>query len=99
MDEEIERLVVSVRADTRAFAGDVAAMRAELDGPFAAGLERAGRHWSAALSVPFNEVNSALRICAAWRCRCCPKLRRRQSGPGSIVWAAAVEAAGVPPGC
>lgn len=42
MDEEIERLVVSVRADTRAFAGDVAAMRAELDGPFAQGLERAG---------------------------------------------------------
>jgi hypothetical protein len=42
MDEEIERLVVSVRADTRAFAGDVAAMRAELDGPFADGLERAG---------------------------------------------------------
>lgn len=42
MDEEIERLVVSVRADTRAFAGDVAAMRGELEGPFAAGLERAG---------------------------------------------------------
>jgi hypothetical protein len=43
MDEEIERLVVSVRADTRGFANDVGAMRAELDGPFAAGLERAGR--------------------------------------------------------
>jgi hypothetical protein len=42
MDEEIDRLVVSVRADTRAFAQDVAAMRAELDGPFADGLERAG---------------------------------------------------------
>jgi hypothetical protein len=42
MDEEIERLIVSVRADTRAFASDVATMRAELDGPFAAGLERAG---------------------------------------------------------
>jgi hypothetical protein len=42
MDEEIERLVVSVRADTRAFAADVAEMRAELDGPFAQGLERAG---------------------------------------------------------
>ena len=42
MDEEIDRLVVSVRADTRAFASDVAAMRAELDGPFASGLERAG---------------------------------------------------------
>ncbi len=43
MDEEIERLVVSVRADTQGFARDVAAMRSELDGPFAAGLERAGR--------------------------------------------------------
>lgn len=43
MDEEIERLVVSVRADTRGFAADVGAMRAELDGPFSAGLERAGR--------------------------------------------------------
>jgi hypothetical protein len=42
MDEEIDRLVVSVRADTRVFAQDVAAMRAELDGPFANGLERAG---------------------------------------------------------
>jgi hypothetical protein len=42
MDEEIERLVVSVRADTHAFASDLAAMRAELEGPFAAGLEHAG---------------------------------------------------------
>lgn len=43
MDEEIERLVVSVRADTQGFARDVAAMRAEMDGPFSAGIERAGR--------------------------------------------------------
>lgn len=43
MDEEIERLVVSVRADTRAFAGDVAAMRAELEGPLGAGIDKAGR--------------------------------------------------------
>lgn len=43
MDEEIERLVVSVRADTQAFDKDVATMRASLDGPFAAGAERAGR--------------------------------------------------------
>ena len=43
MDEEIERLVVSVRADTQGFARDVATMRAEMDGPFAAGMERAGR--------------------------------------------------------
>lgn len=43
MDEEIERLVVSVRADTQGFARDVATMRSELDGPFAAGMDRAGR--------------------------------------------------------
>lgn len=43
MDEEIERLVVSVRADTRAFAGDVAQMRAGLEGPLATGADRAGR--------------------------------------------------------
>lgn len=43
MDEEIERLVVSVRADTRGFASDVATMRGELDGPLASGVDRAGR--------------------------------------------------------
>ena len=43
MDEEIERLVVSVRADTGAFARDVAAMRGELEGPLVTGAGRAGR--------------------------------------------------------
>ena len=42
MDEEIERLMVSVRADTAGFAKDVADMKGQLDGPFAKGLERAG---------------------------------------------------------
>lgn len=50
MDEEIERLVVSVRADTSAFARDVAEMRAALDGPLAAGAERAGRMLESALA-------------------------------------------------
>jgi phage-related minor tail protein len=49
MDEEIERLIVSVRADTQIFARDVAAMRAELDGPFAAGAAQAGRALESAL--------------------------------------------------
>jgi hypothetical protein len=49
MDEEIERLIVSVRADTGAFARDVAVMRGELDGPFADGLERAGARLENAL--------------------------------------------------
>ena len=43
IDEEIERLVISVRADTTAFARDVAAMRSELEGPLATGAGRAGR--------------------------------------------------------
>jgi hypothetical protein len=43
MDEEIERLVVAVRADTQGFARDVAEMRAGLEGPMEAGAERAGR--------------------------------------------------------
>lgn len=50
MDEEIERLVVSVRADTAAFAGDVAEMRGQIEGPLAAGVERAGRSIENALS-------------------------------------------------
>jgi len=49
MDEEIERLIVSVRADTQSFARDVASMRAELDGPFAAGVAQAGRALEGAL--------------------------------------------------
>ncbi|RJT24559.1 tail tape measure protein [Chakrabartia godavariana] len=43
MDEEIERLVVAVRADTQGFARDVAEMRGTLTGPFGDGVERAGR--------------------------------------------------------
>jgi hypothetical protein len=49
MDEEIERLVVSVRADTGAFARDVAEMRGQLEGPLADGIERAGRVLESAL--------------------------------------------------
>lgn len=43
MDEEIERLVVRVRADTATFARDVATMRGSLEGPLADGADRAGR--------------------------------------------------------
>jgi hypothetical protein len=41
--------VVSVRADTGAFARDVAAMRGELEGPLATGAGRAGKTIEAAL--------------------------------------------------
>ncbi|HEX5257578.1 MAG TPA: tail tape measure protein [Sphingomicrobium sp.] len=43
MDETIETLVVSVRADTATFARDVAAMRGQLEGPLVDGAGRAGR--------------------------------------------------------
>ena len=43
MDEEIERLVVAVRADTQGFARDVADMRGALEGSFGDGVDRAGR--------------------------------------------------------
>lgn len=43
MDEEIETLVVRVRADREGFARDVDAMRGDLEGPLASGAERAGR--------------------------------------------------------
>ncbi|MCI4589841.1 tail tape measure protein [Sphingobium sp. BYY-5] len=43
MDEEIETLVVRVRADTQGLARDVEAMRAGMEGPLADGAERAGR--------------------------------------------------------
>lgn len=49
MDEEIERLVVSVRADTAAFARDVEEMRGTLEGPLAAGVDRAGQAIEASL--------------------------------------------------
>lgn len=50
MDEEIDRLMISVRADTGAFARDVAVMRGELEGPLAAGAGRAGRMIDSALA-------------------------------------------------
>src|SRR5689334_8648880 len=43
MADEIETLLVAVRADTQLFARDVAAMKAELAGPFVAGADQAGR--------------------------------------------------------
>ncbi|HEY0411904.1 MAG TPA: tail tape measure protein [Allosphingosinicella sp.] len=49
MNEEIERLLVSVRADTGAFARDVAEMRGQLEGPLAQGVDRAGRAIETAL--------------------------------------------------
>lgn len=50
MDDKLESLVVRVRADTGAFARDVEAMRGQLEGPLAHGVERAGRAMEGALA-------------------------------------------------
>ena len=42
MDDEVETLLVDVRASTQGFAQDVAAMRASFDGTLVDGFERAG---------------------------------------------------------
>lgn len=49
MDEDIERLVVQVRADTQGFARDVATMREQIEGPFSQGMARAGQRLESAL--------------------------------------------------
>lgn len=49
MDDELETLVVKVRADTRDFAKGVGEMRSLVEGPLAEGVERAGRTMENAL--------------------------------------------------
>lgn len=50
MDDEIDEMVVAVRADTGAFRRDIAALRAELGGPLVVEADRAGRAIERALS-------------------------------------------------
>jgi len=50
VDDTVERLVISVRADTATFARDVSKMRSELEGPLANGAARAGRVIEGALT-------------------------------------------------
>ncbi len=50
MEEEIERMVVDVRADTEAFRRDVAEMRGVLEGSLAVGAARAGQALESALA-------------------------------------------------
>lgn len=50
MGDEIDEMLVTVRADTGAFRRDVAALRAELEGPLANGAEATGRRIENALT-------------------------------------------------
>src|SRR3546814_15805300 len=64
MDEEIDDLVVRVRADRQAFARDVDAMRGTLEGPLASGAERAGRRSEQGL--PRAVRTGQLGVAALW---------------------------------
>lgn len=48
--DEIDEMIVAVRADTGAFRRDIAAMRAELDGPLVTAADAAGRGIERALN-------------------------------------------------
>src|SRR3546814_20140245 len=48
--DEVDEMVVAVRADTGAFRRDIAALRAELGGPLVVEADRAGRAIERALS-------------------------------------------------
>ncbi len=48
--DELDTLLVSVRADTAGFSRDVGAMRADLEGPLGSGVDAAGRRIDTALS-------------------------------------------------
>lgn len=50
MGDDIDEVIVRVRADTAVFARDVATMRGELEGPLANGVARAGRVIEGALA-------------------------------------------------
>lgn len=50
MGDEVDEMVVAVRADTGAFRRDIAALRAELGGPLVAEADQAGRAIERALS-------------------------------------------------
>jgi hypothetical protein len=67
MDEEIERLVVSVRADTASFARDVASMRGELEGPLVAGAGRAGRLIDSSLAKAILSGKRGSTTSRRWR--------------------------------
>ena len=106
MDEEIERLLVSVRADTGAFARDVAEMKGQLEGPLADGLERAGRVLESALlravrtgKLGFEDLKkvalSAMAEIAAAAIRAGVASATRGGGQGGLLAAAVQLLSGV----
>jgi len=98
MDQDIDEVIVRVRADTAAFARDVTAMRGELEGPLASGVARAGRVIEGALGKAimtgkfgFDDLKRvALRAlgeiaAASLRAMLAPQGQSGGAGLGSVV--------------
>ncbi len=91
MADEIEQLVIGVRADTRGFASDVAAMRGQLTGPLAEGAGRAGQMIERSLSralangkLGFDQLKSiALKALAEIAAASLRSLLQPSAGGGS----------------
>jgi hypothetical protein len=72
MDDEVDRLVIGVRADTGQVRRELAALRGELEGPLVSGADRAGRAIEGALlravrsgKIGFDDLKSvALSVMA-----------------------------------
>jgi hypothetical protein len=108
-DDNVERMIISVRADTAGFARDVSTMRGELEGPLAAGAGRAGRMIEGALAravvngkFGFDDLKrvalSAMAEIAAASLRSLFRSSGGGSGGGlgSLIAAAAGSASGSP---
>lgn len=50
MDQQLDSLVIGIRADTSGFARDVAGIKEQLDGPLASGADHAGKAIESALA-------------------------------------------------
>ena len=98
MDQDIDEVIVRVRADTAGFARDVATMRGELEGPLATGVARAGRVIEGALAraitsgkFGFDDLKRvALRAlgeiaAASLRSLLAPQGQTTGAGAGSVV--------------
>lgn len=109
MGEDIDEVIVRVRADTAAFARDVASMRGELEGPLANGVARAGRVIEGALGraissgkFGFDDLKRvALRAlgeiaAAALRSILAPSGQGGGAGLGSVVTSLVTGLLGVP---
>lgn len=109
MGDDIEEVIVRVRADTAAFARDVNSMRGELEGPLAQGVARAGRAIEGALGraimsgkFGFDDLKHvALKAlgeiaAASVRSLIAPSAQGAGAGMGSLVTSLASSLLGLP---